>query len=652
MTLSRREFARIGSSLAGVAILASGRPAWAALARVRRNEAIDVHVERDVRVPMRDGVHLATDVYRPAREGMPIDGAYPVILERTPYGKSVVSRSERSANHPDPLDRADVAALFVSRGFIVVYQDCRGRYGSEGVFRKYIDEAEDGYDACRWIVDQPWCDGRIGTKGLSYAAHTQVAAASVGAPGLAAMFVDSGGFANAFQGGIRQGGAFELKQATWAYRNALVSPAVQSDPARRAALEAVDIREWFDSMPWAPGRSPVSIAPEYEAYLFEQWTRGAFDEYWQRPGLWAEGYWDAFPDCPQVHMSGWYDPYSRTATDNYLGLSRRKQGPIRLILGPWTHGDRSEAHAGDCDFGPAATLDGNLADDYWELRLRWFDHWLRGDPNGVDREPAVQLFVMGGGSGRRNADGRLDHGGRWRQATDWPPPGTELRRLYLQADGGLTAAEPPEGQRFLEYEYDPENPVPTIGGTITSGRPIMEGGGYDQREAPEFFGSRPPYRPLAERPDVLVFRTDPLTRDVEVTGPLAVQLWISSDAPDTDFTAKLIDEYPANEDYPDGYALNLTDGILRVRYRDSWERPRLMKPGEVYAIRIDAFPTSNRFVRGHRIRVDISSSNYPHFDLNFNTGEPEGMATGLRVARNRVYVDRIRPSHVILPVAP
>jgi putative CocE/NonD family hydrolase len=654
--LSRRDFARLSGCVVGAALFGPDsllrgrvdRQAWAGPASGRR--PFEVVVERDVKVTMRDGVRLAADVYRPALAGRAIDAAFPTILERTPYGKAETSRSEWSVAHAQPKTRTAVAEMFVRRGYVVVYQDCRGRYGSEGTFRKYIDEAADGFDTCRWILGQPWCDGRIGTKGLSYAAHTQVALASAGAPGLAAMFVDSGGFSNAYQGGIRQGGAFELKQATWAYRNALVSPPVRQDSVRQAAMEAIDIHDWFQGMPWTPGRSPVSLAPDYEEYLFEQWTRGAFDEYWKRPGLWAEGFWDEFPDCPQLHMSGWYDPYSRTATENYIGLSRRKKGPVRLIVGPWTHGDRSVPYAGDVDFGPDAILDGNLAEDLWELRLRWFDHWLRGEANGVNREPAVRIFVMGGGSGRRNTAGRLDHGGRWREATDWPILGTRLLRLYLHGDRRLAPEEPEAGAAPIGYEYDPEYPVPTIGGTITSGRPIMEGGAYDQREAPEFFGSRTPYRPLSERPDVLAFLTEPLEEDVEVTGPIVVYLWISSDVTDTDFTAKLVDVYPPNEDYPDGYAMNLTDGILRVRYRDSWERPRLMTPGEVYRVRIDAFPTSNLFVRGHRIRLDVSSSNFPHFDLNFNTGEPEGRATHARVARNRVHMDRDRPSHLVLPV--
>jgi putative CocE/NonD family hydrolase len=394
------------------------------------------------------------------------------------------------------------------------------------------------------------------------------------------------------------------------------------------------------------------LVPEYENYLFEQWQRGVFDEYWQKPGIYAQGYYDHFPDCPQMHMSSWYDPYSQTAIDNFLGLSSRQKGPVRLILGPWTHGNRSLSYAGDVDFGPAATLDGNLAKDYWELRLRWFDHWMLGVENGVDREPAVRYFRMGAGDGRRNKAGRLNHGGVWRASETWPPLGVQYTNFYLHGDGNLSTAKPGADQEPLGFEYDPRHPVPSIGGTITSGEPLMAGGAFDQREAPHIFGSKPPYHSLAERPDILVFQTTPLKEPVEITGPVVVHLWVSSDCPDTDFTAKLVDEYPPNQDYPDGYAMNLTDGILRLRYRCSWSHPTLLTPGKIYTISIRPFPTSNLFQAGHRIRLDISSSNFPHFDLNFNTGEPEGQATYIRKAYNQVYLDRLRPSHITLPILP
>lgn len=640
--LTRRAFTE--SLLAGVAALALPGAGGAAEG--------EIVVLRDVMVPMRDGVRLATDVYLPAQLGQPLRGGFPVILERTPYDKSAPSRSERTPGDAKPKSRAEVAAFFAQRGYAFVYQDCRGRYRSEGKFVKYLADGNDGFDACAWICQQAWSNGRIGTMGLSYAAHTQGALGSAGAPGVRAMFLDSGGFANAYQGGIRQGGAFELKQATWAYSEALTSAEARGDAQAARTLRAVDIRQWFGRFPWHPGDSPLAAAPDYETYLFDQWQHGAFDGYWKQLGLYAEGFYDRYVDAAMVHMSSWFDPYPRTATENYSGLVRRKQGPVRLILGPWTHGDRQLTYAGDVDFGPDATLDGHLATDFLTLRLRWFDHWLKGLANGVDHEPAVRIFVMGGGSGRRNADGRLDHGGCWRAEKDWPLPGTQVTAYYLHREGVLSTDAPRRGVTFREYAYDPRHPVPTIGGTVTSGKPVMVGGAFDQRESAEFFGSRAPYPALRDRPDILVFETDVLEADLEVTGAITALLWVASDCPDTDFTIKLIDVYPPTADYPHGYAMNLTDGILRARYRESWEHPTLMEPGTIYPIRIEAFPTSNLFKRGHRLRIDVSSSNFPHFDANPNSGEPEGQAERARVARNRIYLDSQHPSHVQLPVIP
>ncbi len=551
-------------------------------------EGYGVSLTSDVMVRMRDGVRLATDIYRPTQNGRPLANPLPVILERTPYGKTVVSRSELSVQNPVAASRAEVARHFVSKGYVVIYQDCRGRYGSEGEFVKYLSDGLDGYDTCDWIVRQPWCSGKIGTMGLSYAAHTQGALACTHPPGIAAMFLDSGGFANAYQDGIRQGGAFELKQVTWAARAALESPSVLADPVRLKALQAVDIKGWFARMPWKRGHSPLGAAPEYESYVYDQWEHGVFDGFWKQLGIYAAGFYDRFSDAPMVFMSAWYDPYPRSATDNYSALSRRKKGPVRLILGPWTHGDRTLTYAGDVDFGPAATLDGNLAPDFLALRLRWFDCWLKGIDNGVAAEPAVRIFIMGGGSGRRNAAGRMDHGGRWRAEKDWPLPDLRPTEYYLHADGRLAPQMPAAIDSHVSYDFDPERPVPSVGGTITSGEPVMRGGAYDQREGPRFFGSREPYLPLAARPDVLVFETAPLAADIEVTGPISARLWIASDRPDTDFTIKLIDVYPPNEDYPEGFAMNITDGILRVRYRQSWEDPTLLQPNEDVPIPVEA----------------------------------------------------------------
>jgi uncharacterized protein len=608
-------------------------------------------LESNVRVRMRDGVRLATDIYRPGLSGRPADGRFPAIMERTPYGRNVTSFRNITATSATPLTQRQVAEIYVSQGFAVIFQDCRGRYDSEGEFEKYVNEGADGFDTCAWLAQQPWFDGRLGTMGLSYAAHTQVALACLRPPILRSMFVDCGGFSNAFQDGIRQGGAFELKQVTWAYNLGLESKEAQADPNLKRALAAMDLKAWFASMPWKRGHTPLSPLPGYEDYVYQQWEHGRFDDYWKRVGLCAEGYYDRFADVAQTHMSGWYDAYSRTAVDNYVGLSRQGRAELRLIMGPWTHGARSTSHSGDVEFGPTATIDALAGEDFFHTRLDWFERTLKSGPGGPSTPP-VRLFVMGGGSGRKTADGRLDHGGRWRSEAAWPIPDRRETAFYLHASGELSSTAPAAGGGPLSFDFDPGNPVPTIGGAVTSGEPLMHAGGFDQRTGPDVYGARPPFLPLDARPDVLVFQTPPLEADTEVTGAIRAHLWIASDAPDTDFTFKLIDLYPPSDDYPGGFALNLTDAILRCRYRDSWTDPSLMTPGQVCRITLEAFPTSNLFKRGHRIRLDVSSSNFPRFDVNPNTGAPEGTGLVRRIARNTVFSDAGRPSHVILPIIP
>jgi len=565
--------------------------AAAALAGVSRSMAAEgpyeVVLESNVRVAMRDGVKLATDIYRPARAGKPVSGRFPAIMERTPYGRNVTSfRDITQANPKTPKTRAEVAAAYVKQGYVVIFQDCRGRYDSEGEFVKYLSEGADGFDTCRWLVGQPWSDGRIGTMGLSYAAHTQGALACLNPPGLKAMVLDCGGFSNAYQDGIRQGGAFELKQVTWAYNLGLESPEAARDPRLMAALKAVDLKAAFAAMPWAPGHTPLSLLPGYEAYVLDQWRHGNFDGYWKQVGIYAEGSYDRYADAAMIHMSGWYDAYSRSTTDNYAALAKRKKGPVRLIMGPWTHGARSTTFSGDIDFGPGSTLDALGHGDYDAQRLAWFDRHLKGS-SLADPDPPVRIFVMGGGSGKKSAEGRLMHGGRWRNEPAWPIADAKLTAFHLHGDGALSTAAPAAGAAPIAYDFDPTRPVPSIGGTITSGEPLMRGGGYDQREGPSVYGSRQPYRPLAARPDVLVFQTPPLSADVEVTGAVEAELWIASDGPDTDFTIKLIDVYPPSPDYPEGYALNLTErlgveqhgGVLRtglVHYNTTAEVGRLL----------------------------------------------------------------------------
>ncbi|RPH94096.1 MAG: CocE/NonD family hydrolase, partial [Lysobacterales bacterium] len=558
---------------------------------------------------MRDGVHLAADVYRPTGAG-----PWPTLLERTPYNRAGTNHADVTAAQQVPLSKPEIAQWFASHGFAVLLQDCRGRYGSEGQFHKYVHEAEDGQDTLDWLTRQPWCNGRIGTLGLSYCAHVQAAIGCLAPPALASQFLDCGGFSSAYHSGIRQGGAFELKQATWAWKHALLSPETRRDPARRAALEAEDIRDWFARMPWWRGHSPVSAAPEYEDYLFEQWERGEFDDYWRQLGLYTAGHYAAYADVPMVHMSSWYDPYARTAVDNFTGLAARKRGPVHLILGPWTHGRRSETHAGDVDFGARASFEAAFGLDFFELRRRWFDFSLRHSGPNPLAGGRVAVFVMGGGSGRRTAAGRLDHGGDWLMSDTWPLPGTELRPLYLHAGERLDFAPPTAAPAQASFDYDPCHPVPTIGGTLASGEPIMRPGAFDQRDDARFFGCSGTGLDLGQRPDVLSFATAPLAEDLVIAGPIVARLWVSSDAPDTDITVKLIDCHPPSADYPQGFAMNLTEGILRLRYRNSWEHAELLQPGCVYEVTIEAFPTANRFLRGHRLRLDVSSSNFPHFD--------------------------------------
>jgi putative CocE/NonD family hydrolase len=430
----------------------------------------------------------------------------------------------------------------------------------------------------------------------------------------------------------------------------LRSPETLADPNRAAGLKQKDIREWFRHMPWHPGASPLSAAPEYEEYLFEEWRAGTFSDYWRQPGLYAEGFYDRFPDVPTAIVGSWYDPYVLTCLTNFVELSERHRSPTQLIMGPWTHGDRSRTYAGDVDFGPAATLDSNLAPDYRELRLAWFRRWLQGAEEAAEA-PSVRYFQMGGGSGLRNNAGKLSHGGCWKTAAGWPPPGTQENVLYLGEDGLLSADLPAESGELC-YQYDPEDPVPTIGGALTSGEPLMQGGAFDQRETDRVFKYRgaPSGLPLTEREDVLVFQTPPLEKALVISGSIVVELFVSTDCPDTDFTAKLIDVYPPSVDYPEGFAMNITDGIFRLRYREGWEREAMAETGEIYRIEIEPFAVANLFQAGHRLRLDVSSSNYPHFDLNPNTGAPEGCAVDFRVATNHVYFGGRNLSCLRLPI--
>ena len=391
---------------------------------------LDVIAQRDVMVAMRDGVQLATDVYLPARNGKPLAERVPVILERTPYGKS--GKTLRHASE-------EIANIYASRGYAVVYQDCRGREKSEGEFVKYLSDGQDGYDSCAWIVKQPWCNGRIGTQGLSYAAHTRARWRAVrrGSLRCSSIPADSRTRTRAASGrAARSSSSRRRGRSTRRSR----APEIRDDPAKLAAMKAIDIKEWFRRMPWKRGNSPVTLAPEYENYLFEQWEHGDFDDYWKQLGIYAEGFYDQYIDAPMIHMSSWYDPYPRTATDNYVALI----GASGVRCGSsWVPGRTATTHVRRRrGLRAGATIDGNVAPDFLTLRLRWFDRWLKGEKNGVDDEPAVRIFVMGGGTGRKNAAGRMDHGGRWRAEKEWPLPERGATPYYLRATVALSETAP------------------------------------------------------------------------------------------------------------------------------------------------------------------------------------------------------------------
>lgn len=611
-------------------------------------ESYQVLIEENVGIPMRDGIVLATDLHRPANGGRPAEGKFPVLLQRTPYDKSAEARRLE-------------AAFFAARGYLVAIQDCRGTHASPGGFTKYVADGPDGYDTVEWLARQSWSSGKVGTYGLSYAAHAQAALACLNPPSLACMWLECGGFSDAFHSGCRNGGAFELRQATWAFREALESLGKNPGPSAkdpklsvaRTAMENQNIFDWFQRIPWKRGHGPLQWTTSYENYLLELWGNEKFDSYWQQVGLSVSSYLAQFSGAPQVHMGAWYDPYARTTTDNFMALTKEpKKAHVELIMGPWTHGGHGVTYSGDIDLGPQSLIDGNLGTDYNLLRVAFFDRWLKGLDHGGEGPPTVRIFVMGGGSGRKNPQGRLDHGGEWRVEGEWPLARSRDTLFYLQPLGRLATEAPQTESALSRYLFDPNNPVPTIGGNISSGQPIMYPGGFDQRESSDFYGCREPYLPLASRPDVLVFQTDALAQDMEVTGPISVRLWVQSTAPDTDFTAKLLDVYPPSADYPEGYALNLTDGILRAKFRDSWTEPRPLEPGAVYAVTIELPPTSNLFVAGHRIRLDISSSNFPRFDVNGNTGENPAWSPLKIPAENSVYHEAEHPSNVMLPVIP
>jgi uncharacterized protein len=590
----------------------------------------EVIIEKNLMIPVRDGVRLALDLYRPAKNGALVTGKFPTLLVRTPYDKSG--------------DTAE-GEYFASRGYMVAVNDTRGRFRSEGKWRMMVDDPADGYDIVEWIARQPWSDGTVGTMGTSYVGGTQHALACLNPPHLTTMIpVDA--LSNCGVNGMRHNGAFELRFMNWIFSTgAPNSQAALNNPALKTALrknsELMPQHVWH--LPVKKGTTALKFAPEYEDFLIEAMSHGDNDGYWKQPGFSVVDNVKGYADVPVYHVTGWYDSWTRQVTMNYEALASKKKSLQRLIIGPWTHGGQGNSFAGEIEFPPEAGLDFNA----W--RLRWFDRWMKNVPNDIDKEPPVLLFVMGGGSGRKSAAGKMQHGGIWRAEKEWPLARTQFTPYYFHPEGSLNTQKPSPTAPPTTFRFDPASPVPTLGGNISSATGLIENGGWDQRCREGVIGCSDTL-PLSERNDILVFQTEPLDSDLEVTGPVQVKLWASSSALDTDFTAKLIDVYPPNPDYPSGFELNIGDSIVRARYRDSLEKASLLKPGEIYAFTINLYPTSNTFKKGHRLRVDISSSNFPRFDLNPNTGDPLQKHRRIMPADNVVYLDTAHPSHILLPV--
>lgn len=633
--------------------------------------AYSVHAELDVRIETRDGVGLSTDIYRPAdpETNEPIEEPRPVILDRTPYDKTG--------------GRLRHGEWYASRGYVIAIQDVRGRFDSEGDFYINANEAEDGADTVEWLAEQDYCDGQVVTLGTSYGAWVQSALATQDPDGLAGMFVNMGA-ANGRKKTFRHNGAFEQRWLAWAFTlGAGFAHESLADPDVQQTFADVDVREVFENGPIQRGESALAELPQYEDWAFQIMTAGAAsDDYWQNPSVNFEAHYDQSADVPTVYSGGWYDSYTGATCDNFVGLADRKDSDHYLLMGPWTHlarlpggHDHSEEllfppltweqpTAGDLAFGEHATR------KYRETRKQFFDHYVRGEDTwDMSR---VEYFLMGTGDGHKTDDGNLFHGGEWRSADDWPPEGTEMTTFYAHGDGTLSNKTPSASESYTSYEFDPTDPVPTIGGNTSSyltyepreesvgahplgDRNIIDfagRGGYDQRTDPDTYGASPPYGPLSERDDVLVFRTPPLEEPVEIAGPIRVRVFGETDGPDTDFTAKLIDEHPSSSDYPSGYDLNLSDSICRARFRGYRDEPDFVEPGEVNEFYMEPYDTANRFKAGHRIRLDISSSNWPRFDVNHNTGGPLYTDEEYRVAENTVHHSATHPTHVELPIQP
>ena len=575
-----------------------------------------VLTEKNVPMTTRDGVVLRADIYRPDATGR-----FPVLLSRLPYDKNLRPR-------PGDID------CFVERGYVVIFQDTRGRFASEGEeFYPLIWEAQDGYDAVEWAAALPWSAGNVGTMGQSYLGATQYLLAPTRPPHLKAAFPASAA-ADFHQCWVyHTGGAFELG---WQIPYAIL---MARDSLERQGLKDTLLpqleRELTDApTPWAqplskqayrrlPLMSWAELLKPVARYLTDHLRHPEDGPYWWPINLEQQHH---NVNVPMYHVTSWYDIFLHGGLANFSGLRERAmteevRAQQKLLIGPWAHlfpyTNPTSQGTGDIDFGQNALI------DLHEIQLRWFDYWLKGMDTGVLEEPPVKIFVMG-----ENL---------WREENEWPLARTRSTPYYLHSqgkanslrgDGRLSPLAPSE-ESPDHCVYDPNDPVPTCGGNTL----IISMGVQDQRKA-------------EERQDVLVYTSEPLTASLEVTGPVVVKLFAATSAPDTDFTAKLVDVRP------DGYAQNLTDGIVRARYRESRVRPSLLTPGAVYEFTIDLWATSQVFLSGHCLRVEISSSNFPRFDRNLNTGEDQATGARFQTAQQTIFHDQRYPSHIVLPIIP
>ncbi|MFP6836497.1 MAG: CocE/NonD family hydrolase [Pseudomonadales bacterium] len=585
-----------------------------------------VVTETNVPMKTRDGVTLFADVARPDT-----DERFPVLLSRTPYGKQGVD----DPNGPQQL--------FARYGYVAVIQDCRGRFESEGAYDTIFQEIEDGYDAVEWAARLPWSNGRVGTTGQSYLGLTQymIACNDPMPPSLQAMAPVSASSDYHASWIYHTGGAslwgWMIPYAIFKGLNTL------KRQGREDLMETM--KEYVDGGDFVPRRGrfgpnaftqltdewyrhlPIKdwgdLLKETAPYVVEHIEHAEDGEYWHRANVNRHA---ETVSVPMLHVTSWYDIFGEGGPSAYQSIKTKSEFPSardgqRLIIGPWGHllpyHMPSSRGTGDIDFGPAALIDLN------ETLLRWFDYWLKDRANAVMDEPPVTVFTMGEN--------------RWQQLSDWPPPSMRPVRYFLHSEQGANSLSgdgalrttPPGDEPADTYLYDPEAPVPSLGGNNLT----IDMGVQDQR-------------PVEERNDVLVYTSDPLEKPLEITGPVTVSLWASSSAVDTDFTAKLVDVHP------DGYARNLLDGIIRARYRESEESSKLMEPETPYRFNIDLWATSNVFLTGHRIRLEVSSSNFPRFDRNLNSGEPFGEGTRGLTAQQRVYHRKEMASYVVLPVIP